>query len=137
MAETVSIHTTIAADIQKVWDFYTQPEHIVNWNFASDDWHCPKASNDLKIGGKLSSTMEAKDGSMGFDFVGVYEEIEPLRRLAYRLEDGRFVTVDFEPNGDSTDVRGTFEPEAVNPVEMQRGGWQAILENFRKYVERS
>ena len=131
----ITVSVNIHADQKKVWDYYTQPAHITNWNFASDDWQCPSASNDLTIGGTYSARMEAKDGSFGFDFAGVYEEIIQNEKLVIRLGDGRKMTVTFNGNGSETKVDITFDAEIQNSIEMQRNGWQAILNNFKKYVE--
>ncbi len=131
----ITVENTINADVKKVWDYWNQPKHITKWNFASNDWCCPKASNELRVGGKLSSRMEAKDGSFGFDFEGIYDEVVPQRKLRYSLEDGRSVTTHFEDLKGKTHVTTTFDSDAENPVEMQRGGWQAILDNFKKYSE--
>ena len=131
----ITIETTISADSKKVWDYYTKPEHITKWNFASDDWHCPRAENDLRVGGKFSSRMEAKDGSFGFDFEGIYDEVIEYKNIAYSITDGRQAITNFEQFGDKTKVTTSFDPEKENPVEMQRNGWQAILNNFKKYVE--
>ncbi|MEO5911880.1 MAG: SRPBCC family protein [Pelobium sp.] len=131
----ITVQSNISASVQKIWEFWTKPEHIVNWNFASDDWHAPSATNDLKVGGKFSSRMEAKDGSFGFDFGGIYDEVNHLKKIIYTLEDERKVTILFEAEGDHTKVVETFEAENENPVEMQQTGWQAILDNFKKYVE--
>ncbi len=111
------------------------PEHIVDWNFASDDWQCPKASNDLRPGGAFSSRMEAKDGSAGFDFGGVYDEVVPFQKIAYTIADGRKVEVTFQEEGGKTRVTETFDMENENPEEMQREGWQAVLLNFKRSVE--
>jgi uncharacterized protein YndB with AHSA1/START domain len=118
------------------WDFYITPAHITQWNQASEDWHCPKAEMDLKVGGHFSWRMEAKDGSMGFDFSGVFKEITPPQKLAYTLDDGREVTLLFEEADGGTLVTETFEPEEVNPVELQSQGWQAILNSFKKQAEK-
>jgi uncharacterized protein YndB with AHSA1/START domain len=131
----ITVETIISADSKKVWDFWTNPEHITKWNFASDDWHCPKAENDLKVGGKLRSRMEAKDGSFGFDFEAIYDEIIDQKKITYTMTDGRQATTDFEHLGGKTKVTTTFDAENENPIEMQREGWQAILDNFKKYVE--
>lgn len=131
----ITVEAAIAADIKKVWDFYTTPKHITKWNFASDDWHCPKAENDLRVGGKLSSRMEAKDGSFGFDFEATYDEVVAQKKISYTMPDGRQATTDFEDLGGRTKVTIIFDAENENPIEMQKGGWQAILDNFRKYVE--
>lgn len=135
MSDKVKIEATIAADIDKVWDYWTQPEHIMNWNFASDDWQCPKAENDLRPGGKYLARMEAKDGSFGFDFEAVYDEVDDKKRITYTLADGRQSTTTFEDENGQTKVKTAFDPESQNPVEFQQQGWQAILNNFKKYTE--
>lgn len=134
IVDQITISTTISAPVARVWEYYTDPAHIVKWNFASDDWHCPHAESDLRPGGKFSSRMEAKDGSMGFDFAGVYDEVVPQERIAYTFGD-RHTVVTFAPAGEGTKVTVSFDPETENPVEMQRAGWQAILENFKKHCE--
>ena len=131
----ITVETTISANTNKVWDFWTSPEHITKWNFASDDWHCPKAENDLKVGGKLRSRMEAKDGSFGFDFEAIYDEVIDQKKITYTMSDGRQATTDFENLDGKTKVTTTFDAENENPVKEQRAGWQAILDNFKKYVE--
>ena len=131
----IKIEATISAPAKKVWDHWTKPDHITKWNFASDDWQCPKASNDLKVGGKYSARMEAKDGSFGFDFTAIYDEVVDQRKITYTMEDGRKVTTEFENHGDKTKVITVFDAEKQNPEDMQRGGWQAILNNFKKYTE--
>jgi len=131
----ITIETTIAADIKKVWDYYNKPEHITKWNFAIDSWQCPSAENDLRVGGKLKSRMEAKDGSFGFDFEATYDEVLDHKRIVYTIADGRKVETDFSDLGGTTKVVTVFEAESENPVEMQKGGWQAILDNFKKYTE--
>lgn len=131
----ISVETLVSANTEKVWNCFTKPEHIVKWNFASDDWHCPKASNDLRVGGKFSSTMASKDGKMRFDFEGVYSEVKPQQHLAYGLADGRAVQVEFMAEGNHTRVVETFDAETENPLDMQKAGWQAILDNFKKHVE--
>lgn len=131
----ITIDATVAADIATAWDTYTDPEHITKWNFASDDWCCPSASNDLRPGGQYTARMEAKDGSFGFDFGGVYDDVNEHRDLSYTLGDGRKVKTTFEDKGGKTLVTTMFDPEQVNPVEMQQGGWQAILNNYVKYTE--
>ncbi len=132
----ITISAVIDAQVQLVWDCYTQGAHIIGWNFASDDWHCPRASVDLRVGGAANSRMEAKDGTFGFDLVCIYDAIEPLSRLSCHLEDGRKVETTFAPNENGTVVQTTFDPEQEHPYEMQRDGWQAILNNFKAYVER-
>jgi len=131
----ITVRATVHATKEKVWDFYTRPEHITGWNFASDDWQCPSAENDMRPGGSYRARMEAKDGSFGFDFEAVYDEVIDQESFTYTLTDGRKVTVHFENEGDATLVTITFDAEDQNPVEMQRGGWQAILDNFRNYAE--
>jgi uncharacterized protein YndB with AHSA1/START domain len=135
MKNKITVTATIQADAKKVWGYYTRPEHITKWNFADPSWHCPSATNDMRVGGKYSARMEAKDGSFGFDFEAVYEEVVPGETFTYKLGDGRQATVDFKKNGNNTDVTVTFDPETENPIEMQQGGWQAILNNFKKYAE--
>lgn len=131
----ITVAATIDAEASKVWDDYTNPEHITKWNFADPSWHCPSASNDMRVGGKYSARMEAKDGSFGFDFEAVYKEIVPGQRFTYTMPDGRVVTVVFRTSGKQTEVVVTFDPEDQNPLEMQKGGWQAILDNFKHYSE--
>ena len=132
---TITIKTTVNAPVEKVWKIWNAPEHIVKWNSASDDWHTPKAQNDLRPGGRFTARMEAKDGSMGFDFFGVYDVVRPNEKIGYTIGDGRKVDIYFRRNGEATDIEETFETEKTNPEEMQRGGWQAILDNFKKYAE--
>ncbi|MBW8685241.1 SRPBCC family protein [Chitinophaga rhizophila] len=131
----VTIETTIQAPVSKVWEYWNKPEHITQWAFASEDWHAPKAENDLRTGGKFSTTMAAKDGSFSFDFGGEYTDVKENKLIEYTLGDGRKVSVLFSTMGDSTKVVQTFETEEENPVEMQRDGWQAILDNFNRYTE--
>ena len=131
----VTIEVTVNATLEKVWKYWTKPEHITQWNTASPDWYTPSAENDLRVGGKFSSRMEAKDGSMGFDFWGIYDEVKPNEKIVYTMGDGRKATVFFTTDGSSTKVIETFEAENQNPVEMQRVGWQAILDSFKKHTE--
>jgi uncharacterized protein YndB with AHSA1/START domain len=131
----VTVETTVSAPVQKVWKLWSEPEHITKWNSASEDWHTPRAENDLRTGGKFSSRMEAKDGSFGFDFGGMYNNVVTNELIEYTMEDNRTVSVRFTANGNETTVTETFDAENQNPVEMQRMGWQAILDNFKKYVE--
>jgi uncharacterized protein YndB with AHSA1/START domain len=131
----LTVSAAIAATPEKVWQLWTEPQHIMQWNSASPDWHTPKAENDLRIGGKFSSRMEAKDGSMGFDFEGTYTAVEPLARIAYTMGDGRSADIAFASEGDSCRVTIVFDAEETNPYAMQQGGWQAILDNFKKYTE--
>ncbi len=130
----IVISTSIRADKKKVWDFYTQPEHITKWNFADSSWHCPTATNDLSVGGRYVARMEAKDGSFGFDFDAVYIEINNGQRFTYEFG-GRLATVDFMEKNGQTVVTIAFDPETENSIELQRNGWKAILDNFKKYTE--
>ncbi|MBK8080130.1 MAG: SRPBCC family protein [Saprospiraceae bacterium] len=127
----ITIKAEVSANRQKVWDYYTQPNHITKWNFADPGWHCPKASNDMKIGGKYMARMEAKDGSFGFDFEAFYNEIVVGEKFTYTMTDNRKVDVHFKDLGDKTEVTVTFDAENENPVEMQEQGWQLILDNFK------
>lgn len=131
----INISTEINASVSKVWEYFTKPEHITQWNFAIDTWHCPKAENDLRVGGKFSSTMAAKDGSFSFEFGGVYDEVETNKKISYTMGDGRKVTTLFEEKDGKTTIITNFEAESQNSLEMQKGGWQAILENFKKHTE--
>ncbi len=131
----ITVQTKIQASIDKIWDLWTLPEHITQWNMASEDWHTPFAENDLKVGGRFKSTMASKDGTMSFDFVGTYSAILDKKLIAYTIEDGRVVIIVFEELEDGFEVREYFEPESVNSEELQYQGWQAILDNFKKYVE--
>lgn len=135
MGNKITVTATVNADIKKAWDYYTNPVHITKWNFADPSWQCPSASNDMRIGGKYSARMEAKDGSFGFDFEAIYDEISEGERFTYTMPDGRQVNVAFKKDGSQTDVIVTFDTEEQNSLEMQKGGWQAILNNFKKYSE--
>lgn len=132
--EKIIIKAIISANKQKAWDYYTQPAHITKWNFADPSWHCPTAINDLIIGGQYIARMEAKDGSFGFDFVAVYTEINIGENFTYEFG-GRFATIEFKETQGQTEVTVTFDPETENSIELQRDGWQAILNNFKKYTE--
>lgn len=132
---SITVEATINAPVEKVWKFWSDPEHIKQWCAASDDWHAPYAENDLRKDGKFKTTMAAKDGSFSFDFEGVYSKVEPNKAIEYAMSDGRKVKINFTAMGNSTKVTETFDPETENPIEMQRGGWQAILDNFKKHVE--
>jgi uncharacterized protein YndB with AHSA1/START domain len=134
--EKIIIKATVSADKQKVWDYYTKTDHITKWNFADPSWHCPTATNDMKVGGRYVARMEAKDGSFGFDFDAVYREINQVNSFTYEFG-GRLATVDFKEIGGKTEVIVTFDPETENPIELQRNGWQAILDNFKKYTEKN
>jgi uncharacterized protein YndB with AHSA1/START domain len=132
---TITVEGTVEVPVAKVWKFWTSPEHITKWNNASDDWHTPFAENDLRAGGKFLSRMEAKDGSFGFDFWGIYDEVKTNELIEYTLGDGRKVITTFASDGNGTKLMTTFEAEGTNPIEMQKGGWQSIMNNFKKYVE--
>ncbi len=133
----ITVKTTVNARVEKVWECWTDPKHIVNWNHASDDWHSPYAQNDLRIGGKFLFRMEAKDGSGGFDFSGVYDEVQPHKVISLVMGDGRNVKTIFVSQGSKTEIMETFDAENVYSVEQQRSGWQAILDNFKRYAEQS
>ena len=135
MKTKVTIQSTIQAPVNKVWKFWNEPEHIKQWAFASDDWHAPSASNDLKVGGRFSTTMAAKDGSFSFEFGGIYDEVDEHKSIKYTMDDGRTTEISFESADGDTKIVETFDAEDMNPVEMQQSGWQAILDNFKKYVE--
>ncbi len=132
--EKITVKVTLHAPLEKVWQYFTLSQHITKWYFASDDWHAPRAENDLRIGGKFFTRMEAKDGSFGFDFEGVYETIKLNEEIAFGLEDGRKVIISFSTEGSNTIVTESFDTENINPIEMQQQGWQAILDNFKKYI---
>ena len=131
----ITVQAMIHAPMDRVWDLYTAPEHIIRWNHASDNWHSPKAENDLQAGGKFSFRMEAKDGSAGFDFFGTYQEVETGELITYTMGDGRNARVTFSEHKEGTNVEIQFEAETTHSMEMQRDGWQAILDNFKKYTE--
>ncbi|MCP5143294.1 MAG: SRPBCC domain-containing protein [Gammaproteobacteria bacterium] len=131
----ITISANINAPVAKVWNAWTTPEDICQWNAASDDWHTTESEIDLKVGGRFRSRMEAKDGSAGFDFGGSFTVVEPGARLDYLMDDNRCVTVLFEADGERTQVTETFDAENVHPPEMQRDGWQSILNNFARHVE--
>lgn len=133
--QKITVQTSVSAPIDKTWKYWTKPEHIINWNFATPEWHCPTAENDLRENEKFSYRMEAKDGSMGFDFEGTYNLLEPEKIIRYTMEDGRMVTVNFRQEGEKTVVEEIFDAEDTHSIEMQREGWQSILENFRSYTE--
>ena len=131
----ITVKSTVNARVEKVWEYWTKPEHITQWNNASDDWCTPRAENDLRVGGSFVYRMEAKDASFGFDFGGVYDSIMPNEYIEYTLGDGRKVIVKFEADANKTKVIENFEAETTNSIELQKGGWQAILDNFKKYTE--
>ncbi|WP_258105219.1 SRPBCC family protein [Marinoscillum sp. MHG1-6] len=131
----ITISAVVNAPLQTVWECWNQPEHIMKWNFAIDSWHCPAASNDPKVGGRLTCTMAAKDGSVSFEFGGTYTALEEGKHIAYTMDDERTVDISFNKSAEGVEIIETFEAESENPVEMQKGGWQAILNNFKAYVE--
>lgn len=133
----ITIQATVNAPIEKVWTFWNEPNHITQWAFASPDWHAPKAENDLRVDGKFSTTMAAKDGSFSFDFEGVYTKVEKHKSIEYTIADGRKVKIEFIAEGNQTNVVESFDPEGENPEDMQRDGWQAILNNFKTYTEKN
>ena len=134
MKDAITVTATIEADIKKTWDYYTSPAHIVNWNFADPSWHCPHAKNELKVGGQYLARMEAKDGSFGFDFEATYTEVKVGEEFTYRFGD-RTANVKFIDGLNQTEIIVTFEPEIDNEIQMQKDGWQAILNNFKTYTE--
>lgn len=134
MPTAITVSTVIDMPVALVWEYWTNPVHITKWNVASDDWCCPTAVSDLRTGGTFSSRMEAKDGSMGFDFEGVFTSVIPEKELAYTFGD-RKAFVKFEVVGKTTRITETFDPETENPIELQQQGWQAILENFKRYAQ--
>lgn len=135
MAKKIMVETVVATSLEKAWEIWTVPEHIVKWNQASDDWHTTTAENDPRTGGKFRSRMEAKDGSFGFDFEGTYDEVREHGKISYTLPDQRHVDIHFYAEDGKVRIVEKFDAEAENPVEMQQAGWQAILESFRRYAE--
>lgn len=131
----ITVATTVNAPIEKVWDCWTEPKHITQWNNASDDWHTPHATNDLKKGGTFNYRMEAKDGSAGFDFSGTYNEVKTKELIAYTIFDGRKVNILFTSLGTETKVLESFEAETTHTIELQKTGWQTIVDNFKRYTE--
>lgn len=131
----ITIKSTVNASLDKVWNFWNAPEHITKWAFASPDWHTPKAENDLREGGKFTTTMAAKDGSMSFDFGGEYTLVKEKQAINYTMGDGRKTEITFTETPEGIEIIESFDPESQNPEEMQRAGWQAILDNFKNYVE--
>ncbi|WP_420818711.1 SRPBCC family protein [Oceanobacillus picturae] len=136
-SKEIRVEATVQAPVGKVWKYWTEPAHIKQWNNASDDWHTPFAENDLKVGGTFVSRMEAKDGSTGFDFGGIYDEVILHEVIAYTMADGRKVKIVFKGDDKETDVVETFDADASHPAEFQQQGWQAILNNFKSYVEQN
>ena len=134
--DPITIDITILAPVEKVWDYFNTPERVTQWNFAHETWQCLHSENDLRVGGKFNHRMEAKDGSFGFDFEGIYDEVVTNEKIRYHLDDGRNVEVIFDKiDVNTTKVTEIFDPEKQNSAEMQRDGWYAILNNFHKYVE--
>ncbi len=139
--ETITLQITLAAPLEHAWDYWTHPAHVMQWNFADPSWHCPAATNDLRVGGSFNYRMAARDGSFAFDFEGVYDEVVPQSLIAYHMADGRSVRISFEAINDATTgaeqvlVIQTFDAETENPLEMQRAGWQAIMDNYKRLVE--
>ena len=133
--QLITVQSNIHAPVEKVWGFFTNPQHIINWNFAIPEWHCPSATNQLEVGGEFHYTMAARDNSMSFDFWGTYQKIEKEKNIEILLGDGRSMLVTFEMTDATTIITEKFEPENENPVEMQQTGWQMILDNFKRYVE--
>jgi len=135
MSSQITVTATVNANIKKAWDYYTQPEHITQWNFADPSWQCPSASNDMQVGGKYSARMEAKDGSFGFEFEATYDEVVPGEKFTYTMPNSRKAGATFAETGhNQTEVSVWFDPEDQNSLEMQRNGWQAILNNFKSYT---
>jgi uncharacterized protein YndB with AHSA1/START domain len=132
---TIKVETMVLVPVDKAWEIFTAPEHITKWYYASDDWHAPFAENDLQAGGKFKTIMAAKDGSHAFDFEGVYTSITPQKEIAYELADGRKVKITFTEEGDSTRVAEFFDAEDTHSADLQRSGWQSILDNFKKHAE--
>lgn len=135
MKDKITIHTIINAPVSLVWKCWTTPSDIINWNNASEDWHTPHVENDLRKGGNFNYRMESKDKKNGFDFAGIYDEVVPYTRIGYTIEDDRKVSILFSSGKEGITVTETFETESTFPAERQREGWQAILDNFKKYVE--
>ncbi|MEO7530932.1 MAG: SRPBCC family protein [Sediminibacterium sp.] len=131
----LTVEAVVNAPVENVWNSWTDPAHITQWAFASDDWHAPYADNDVRVGGKFKTTMAAKDGSVSFDFSGVYTNVEPNKTINYTMDDGRKAWISFSEVGEQTKVVETFEAEDTNSLEMQQGGWQMILNNFKKHTE--
>lgn len=137
MTTPITVQTRINAPLSQVWDYWNKSQHITKWAFASDDWEAPSATNDLRIDGKFTTVMAAKDKSASFNFSGTYTAVKEKELIEYDMDDGRHVKVTFETIPEGVKVTETFDPESENPEEMQRAGWQAILDNFKKYVEKN
>lgn len=132
----LTVTTTIDAPISKVWECWNEPQHITQWAFATDGWYAPKAENDLIVGGTFTTVMAAKDGSAQFDFSGTYTVVKPQEKIEYDMSDGRHVAIEFVKTENGVEVTETFDPENENDLKMQQDGWQAILDNFKSYVEK-
>jgi uncharacterized protein YndB with AHSA1/START domain len=135
MKEAITVQTIVTAPVAKVWECWSKPEHVTGWAFASEDWEASAVENDLRVGGKFKTVMAAKDKSMSFDFTGTYTAVKENELIEYDMDDGRSVKVKFENTPSGVKVTETFDPENQNSLEMQRSGWQAILDNFKKYVQ--
>lgn len=133
--QPITVETRVRAPMDTVWRCWTEPEHIVQWAFASDDWEAPAAENDVRVGGRFKTVMAAKDKSASFDFTGVYTDVQEHAVIAYEMDDGRKVHITFESTPEGVHIVETFDPEQTNPEDMQRAGWQAILNTFAAYVE--
>jgi uncharacterized protein YndB with AHSA1/START domain len=133
--QLITVQSIINAHVEKVWEFFTNPQHVIKWNFAISEWHCPSATNQLEVGGEFHYIMAARDNSMSFDFWGTYQKIEKEKNIEIILGDGRSMLVTFEMTDAVTIITEKFEPEKENPVAMQQAGWQMILDNFKRYVE--
>jgi len=131
----ITVEAVVKAPLEKVWKYWNEPEHITHWSFASNDWHAPSATNDLRPGGKLIVRMEAKHGSFGFDFGGIYDVVKEHEEISFTMGDGRRVDIVFTPQGDATKVTETFDAESTHPLDFQQAGWQSILDNFKQYAE--
>ncbi|MBE7176319.1 MAG: SRPBCC family protein [Mucilaginibacter polytrichastri] len=133
--QTITVEATVSSPLELVWKLWNDPLHVTQWNAASPEWHCPSADSDLREDGRFSARMAARDGSFGFDFGGTYTTVKPNEQVSYVMDDGRKTDVYFSAEGDKTHIKETFDAETTNPVDMQRGGWQAILDNFKLYAE--
>lgn len=131
----ITVQGVVNAPIEKVWEFWTRPEHITKWTFTSDDWEAPSAENDLRTGGRFKTVMAAKDKSAGFDFTGAYTAVKERELIEYDIDDGRHVKIVFENVPEGVKIVQTFDAETENTEEVQRSGWQSILDNFKKYTE--
>lgn len=135
MQPQITVQAFVKSPVEKVWKFWTEPEHITKWNQASADWYSPHATNDLRVGGKFNTRMESRDGKHGFDFEGTYTTVETFKKIEYSMGDGRKVSVHFSAENGGVTVTELFDPESINPIDLQRDGWQTILNNFKNYTE--